>query len=545
METKFIFVTGGVLSGLGKGILASSLGNTLKYRGYSVSAIKFDPYLNVDAGTLNPAEHGECFVTADGAETDLDLGHYERFLDVELTRDSSVMSGSIYRSVIEKERSGHYLGKTIQMIPHITNEIKHRLYHLAEKSRAEIVLVEIGGTVGDIEGRHFVEAIRQVGWERGKDNVLYAHLGYLPYLVASQEIKTKPVQSSINELRTMGIQPDLVFCRAERNVKKELLRKVALFGGLPEEAVIPLTTSETIYEVPLLLQKYNVDTYVLKNLNLKPRPIKNSVWKQLVESIKKKRTKTITIGLIGKYMTIKDTYYSVVEALKAATWATQYQLNIRFIDSELLEKNKTNHLEDLDGICVPGGFGSRGVEGIIKSIRFAREQNIPYLGLCFGMQLACVEFARNALSLADAHSTEVNPKTSNPIINLIEDQNQKLSEKDIGGTMRLGAFPCQIKKDTLAHKLYGQNLIQERHRHRWEFNNAYREVFEQTDKVTFSGTSPDNNLIEIIELNNHPFFIACQFHPEFKSRPNRPHPLFVGLINAVIKDKEHGGPTLL
>lgn len=544
MSAKYIFVTGGVLSGVGKGIVAASLGNTLRNRGYRVFLQKFDPYLNVDAGTLNPAEHGECFVTADGAETDLDLGHYERFLDVELSRDSSVMSGSIYQSVIEKERRGHYLGKTIQVIPHITNEVKERLYRVAQKSRADILITEIGGTVGDLEGGHFIEAARQVAWEKGPANVAFVHVGYLPYLESSQEIKTKPIQNSLQDLRSRGIHPTVLMCRSDQAVKREHLRKIALFGGLEEEAVVALETIDTVYAVPGILVRHKIDRFLLKKLDLKVKPRKNRDWDLLVKRIRRKRPKQLKIGMVGKYMSMTDTYFSVIESLKSAAWQTPFGLKLELIDSETIEKDGVSILEGLDGICVPGGFGKRGVEGIIRSIQYARENEVPMLGLCLGMQLTTIEYARNVLGLPKANSTEFSEKTVDPIIHTMTDQVRKLALGEYGGSMRLGNFPCQIEKDSLAYRLYRKNHILERHRHRYEFNNDYRSIFEKTEEFVFSGVNPDLNLVELVELKNHPFFIACQYHPEFKSRPLKPHPLFAGFIQATIGNQKLQEPLM-
>lgn len=538
MSTKFIFVTGGVISGLGKGIVAASIGNRLVNRGYKVFPQKFDPYLNIDAGTLNPAEHGECFVTADGTETDLDLGHYERFLDIELNCDSSVMSGSIYQAVINKERSGHYLGKTVQVIPHVTDEVKNRLYEAAKKSRADILITEIGGTIGDIESPHFVEAARQVALERAGDAV-FIHVAYLPYLASSNEIKTKPAQNSINDLRKLGIHPSLVLCRADSSIHKEHLRKIALFAGLPEETIIPLETADTVYAVPLILERYSVDKIILKRLALPVKRRLTNNWESLVRRIRRVRRKTVNIGLVGKYMSMSDTYYSVIEALKAACWQTGYNLNLSFIDSSKIEREGTGCLQRLDGICAPGGFGKRDTEGIINAIRYAREEGVPYLGLCLGMQLACVEYARNVLNLKGANSSEFG-NTPHPVINVMSEQAKKLANSDYGGSMRLGNFECVIVPDTIAARLYGQKKLAERHRHRYEFSNDYREIFERSGDFVFSGLNEQLNLVEIIELKNHPFFIACQFHPEFRSRPLRPHPLFTGFIAAVIKRHKIG-----
>ncbi|QQG49808.1 MAG: CTP synthase [Candidatus Berkelbacteria bacterium] len=543
MSAKFVFVTGGVLSGVGKGIVAASLANTLKNRGYEVFLQKFDPYLNVDAGTLNPAEHGECFVTADGAETDLDLGHYERFLDVELTRDSSVMSGAIYRSVIEKERQGKYLGKTIQVIPHVTNEIKERLYRAAEQSEADILVIEIGGTVGDIEGSHFIEVARQVAWERGRNNVLFVHVGYLPYLDSSQETKTKPIQNSIIDLRARGIQPDIVFCRADHPIDRQQLKKIALFGGLPEEAVVGLETIDTVYAVPLVIAAQKVDRLVLNYLKLKIPRQRSNDWEALVRRIRRRRKTTLKIGLVGKYMSMSDTYFSVIEALKAAGWQSTHGLSVVLIDSERVEQVGTTLLADLDGICVPGGFGKRGIKGMLLAIQYARENQIPFLGLCLGMQLATIEYARNVLGLEEANSTEFDGNAREPVITTMSDQVKKLAHLEYGGSMRLGNYPCRLAQGTKARELYGKASIQERHRHRYEFNNAYRPVLEEGGEFIVAGVNNALDLVELIELKDHPYFLACQFHPEFRSRPLRPHPLFVGFVEAAGRFHKDNEPT--
>ncbi|MEK7171184.1 MAG: CTP synthase [Patescibacteria group bacterium] len=535
MATRVIVVTGGVLSGLGKGIIAASLGNRLQARGYSVFTQKFDPYLNVDAGTLNPGEHGECFVTVDGAETDLDLGHYERFLDVELSRDSSIMSGQIYQTVIEKERRGEYLGKTVQVIPHITNEIKSRIDRTRRRTKVDFLIIEIGGTVGDIEGRHFLEAVRQYAIEHPR-KIAFVHLAYLPYLHTSKEIKTKPVQNSLRDLQSLGIQPQLVFCRADYPVAPEHLEKIAMFAGLPKKAVITIPTLETIYEVPLLLENAGADKLLLKYFGLRSPHEPKPLWQELVKRIKGPKKHAVRIALVGKYLTMNDTYFSVVEALKAASWAHSCELTLDFLDAERIARSGTRVLTKYDSICVPGGFGSRGVEGMIKAIEYARTKKIPYLGLCYGMQLAVIEFARNKLHLDGAHTTEINKKSPHTVISTMTEQEEILKDNNYGGSMRLGSYPCELAKGSLAYRLYKQPLIHERHRHRYEFNNKYREQFEKTGAWRFCGSSPDDKLIEMIELIDHPYFIACQFHPEFANRPHRPHPLFLGLIEAALKN---------
>ncbi len=466
------------------------------------------------------------------------------FLDVELSRDSSVMSGSIYQAVIEKERKGHYLGKTIQVIPHITNEVRERLYRMAQKSRADIMITEIGGTVGDLEGGHFIEAARQVAWEKGAENVAFVHVGYLPYLESSQEIKTKPIQNSLQDLRARGIQPTVLFCRSDQAVKREHLRKIALFGGIEEAAVVALETIDTVYAIPGMMVKQKIDRFILKKLELKVRPRKNRDWDLLVKRIRRQRPKELRIAMVGKYMSMTDTYFSVVESLKSAAWQTPFGLKLELIDSEIIEKEGVSILEGMDGICLPGGFGKRGVEDIIKSIQFARENDVPMLGLCLGMQLTTIEYARHVLGLPKANSTEFDEKTIDPVITTMTDQVRKLALGQYGGTMRLGNFPCRIVKNTLAHKLYRKDNILERHRHRYEFNNDYRSVFEQSQEFVFSGINPDLNLVELVELKKHPFFIACQFHPEFKSRPLKPHPLFAGFIQAAITSQKLQEPLL-
>jgi len=540
--TKYIFITGGVLSGLGKGVTAASIGNLLVSQGFKVWMQKFDQYLNVDAGTLNPNEHGEVFVLDDGAETDLDLGHYERFIDTSLNRTSSVMSGQIFKAVLEKERSGGFLGKTIQMIPHVTDEVKNRIHQAAEESKSDILITEIGGTIGDYEGTHFVEAIRQMQYDVGKNNCLYVHVGFLPYLGSSEELKGRPMQFSVHDLQGMGIQPDILICRADHPVKPAMLKKIALFTGVEEKAVIPLETVDSIYKVPQILQKYNLPKIVSKKLKLKFKGGNNRKWDEFVKKIDTPEKKMVKIGLVGKYMTMKDTYFSVTESLKIASIWQGVNLKIGWIDAEEIEKNPTKIrkiMQGWDGICVPGGFGGRAVEGKILAIKYAREHKIPFLGLCYGMQLATVEFARNVANLKNAHTTEVNPKTPYPAIHIMPEQEKKMLKNDYGGTMRLGAYPCKLIENSKTYSIYKNHLnakrftlnpISERHRHRYEFNNQYREMLEEKGLV-MSGISPDNLLVEIIELKNHPFFIATQFHPEFKSRPLSPHPLFLEFIS--------------
>lgn len=527
---KFVFVTGGVLPGLGKGITAASIGNIIKYGGVKVSMMKLDQYLNVDAGTLNPSEHGECFVTDDGAETDLDLGHYERFIDENLTRESSVMSGQIYNSIIENERQGKYLGKTIQLIPHLTDEVKRRIFDLAKKTKAEVVIVEIGGTIGDYEGMHFVEAVRQMRNELPKDDTLLVHVGFLPYLETTAELKTKPLQNSVRDLATFGLAPDVIVCRADHPISEKELLKVSMFSNVAPKMVFPMETVDSVYKVPLILDKYGICEILTEKLNIKLK--KNNTWQKFVDKTQSPNKKKIKIALVGKYMTMKDTYLSVVEALKAAAWNQNLELELGWIDSEKIEKvGAEKMLKDFAGIVVPGGFGNRGIEGKILAAKFARENQIPYLGLCLGMQIATIEFAREVLKTKDANSTEFAEKTKNPVIHIMDEQ-KKITDK--GATMRLGAYKCKIKSGTLTAKIYGKSMISERHRHRYEFNNKYRAILGKAGLV-FAGENPEKKLVEIIELESHPFFVASQFHPEFKSRPNRPHPLFKSFIEAASK----------
>ena len=538
MNTKYVFVTGGVVSGLGKGITAASLGRLLKNRGYKVANQKFDPYINVDPGTMSPYEHGEVFVTDDGAETDLDLVHYERFTDENLTKNSSITTGRIYSQVIEKERKGDYLGKTVQVIPHITNEIKDKVYALG-KTGAEIVITEIGGTVGDIESLPFLEAIRQVGLENEPEDVVYIHVTLLPYISGSNELKSKPTQHSVKELQSLGIKPDVLVCRTEYPITESIRNKIALFCNVRPENVIANLTASNLYEVPLMLEKEGLATDVCKHLKLENSEPKNEAWEKMIEHFKdidKKyknpEMKKVKIAIVGKYIKLEDSYLSVVESIKHAAYANGVGVEIGFVDSETVtEDNAKEKLSKFNGIIVPGGFGNRGIEGKIQTVRYARENGVPFLGICLGMQMAVIEFARDVLNLKDADSLEFNEKTKNPVIHIMENQ-KNITKK--GGTMRLGAYPCILKKDSLASSLYKSEEISERHRHRYEFNNEYREKMEDKG-MTFSGTSPDGQLVEIIELKEHPYFIASQFHPEFKSRPDRPQPLFAGLLNAAKK----------
>ncbi|MBE3571618.1 MAG: CTP synthase [Moorella humiferrea] len=529
MSAKFIFVTGGVTSSLGKGITAASLGRLLKSRGLKVAIQKFDPYINIDPGTMSPYQHGEVFVTEDGAETDLDLGHYERFIDINLTRASNVTAGKIYWSVITKERRGDYLGGTVQVIPHITNEIKEQLYRVAEESDPDVVITEIGGTVGDIESLPFLEAIRQMKSDIGRDRVLYIHVTLVPYLKAAGEAKTKPTQHSVKELRSIGIQPDIIVCRTERPFSREMEEKIALFCDIDPDAVIQAWDADSIYEIPLMMEKEGLDSIVVERLKLECGPPRLDDWRAMVERMKS-ITRKVEIALVGKYVTLPDAYLSVVEALRHAGFYHGVQVHIRWIYSGDLEQEGPEQLKGAAGILVPGGFGDRGTEGKILAARYAREMKVPYLGICLGMQLAVVEFARHVCGLKGAHSAEFNPETPHPVIDLLPEQ-KNVAEK--GGTMRLGAYPCRLRPGTRAYQAYGTEEIYERHRHRYEFNNNYREELTARGMIV-SGTSPDNRLVEIIELSDHPWFVACQFHPEFKSRPNRPHPLFRDFIGAAL-----------
>ncbi|MBA2394572.1 MAG: CTP synthase [Ktedonobacteraceae bacterium] len=532
--SKFIFVTGGVASSVGKGISVASLGRLLKNRGVSVSLMKLDPYINVDPGTMSPYQHGEVFVTDDGAETDLDLGHYERFTDEPSYQANNVTTGQVYASVIGKERRGEYLGGTIQVIPHITNEIKERIRAVARRSDADVVIVEVGGTVGDIEGEPFLEAIRQMRKDVGRHDVLYMHVTLLPYLGASRELKTKPTQHSVKELLRVGIQPDVILCRSDYAVSDEMREKIALFCNIEAQAVIPLLTADTIYEVPLVLENAGLGEYLVQELALKKQEPQMQEWLDLVAKIKYPRPE-VTIGLVGKYVDLHDAYLSVAESLDHAGWFHDVDVRIKWINSEALEKmgeSYTEVLEDVAGIVVPGGFGHRGIEGKIKAASFARRRNIPYLGLCLGMQVAVIEFARHVLGLEQANSTEFDPQTPNPVIDLMLTQRQ-IADK--GGTMRLGNWVCCLTPGTKAYQAYGEPIVFERHRHRYEFNNEFRKRMESHGLIV-SGRSADNSLVEVIELADHPWFVASQFHPEFKSRPTRPHPLFRDFIAASVEN---------
>ncbi|MCR5834224.1 MAG: CTP synthase [Selenomonadaceae bacterium] len=534
---KYIFVTGGVVSSLGKGITAASLGRLLKSRGLKVTIQKFDPYINIDPGTMSPYQHGEVFVTDDGAETDLDLGHYERFIDINLSKHSNTTTGKVYWSVLSKERKGDYLGSTVQVIPHVTNEIKARVYAVAEKDEADVVITEVGGTVGDIESLPFLEAIRQVKKEVGKNDAIYIHVTLLPYIGAAGELKTKPTQHSVKELRAIGIQPDILVCRTDYPITRDLKKKIALFCDVDEDAVIENRTASTIYEVPLIMESEGLDKIVLDKLNLPQSPPKLDEWRKMVHTIQHPE-RTIKIALVGKYVELPDAYISVVEALHHAGIEHSTKVKINFVNAEKIENPEVDLEETFSGcrgILVPGGFGDRGVEGKIKAINFARVNKIPFLGLCLGMQCAAIEFARNVCGFSDAHSTEFNPDTEHPVIALMDSQ---INVTQKGGTMRLGAYPCKVLPDTHTAKAYGEDQISERHRHRFEFNNNFREIFREQGMI-IAGVLPDDSLVEIIELRKdlHPWFVGCQFHPELKSRPNRPHPLFRDFVAAALELK--------
>ncbi|KAF0996693.1 CTP synthase [Geobacillus sp. TFV-3] len=530
--TKYIFVTGGVVSSLGKGITAASLGRLLKNRGLNVTIQKFDPYINVDPGTMSPYQHGEVFVTDDGAETDLDLGHYERFIDINLNKYSNVTTGKIYSAVIRKERRGDYLGGTVQVIPHITNEIKERVFRAGRETNADVVITEIGGTVGDIESLPFLEAIRQIKSDVGRENVMYIHCTLVPYIKAAGEMKTKPTQHSVKELRSLGIQPNVIVVRTEMPMPQEMKEKIALFCDIDPKAVIEARDADTLYAVPLMLQEQKLDQIVCEHLRLNCGEADMTEWKALVEKVRN-LSKTTKIALVGKYVELPDAYISVVEALRHAGYAFDTDIDIQWINAEHVTRdNVADLLKEVDGILVPGGFGDRGVEGKIEAIRYAREQRVPFLGICLGMQLASIEFARHVVGLSGAHSSEFDPNTPHPIIDLLPEQKDV---EDLGGTLRLGLYPCKLQEGTLAYAAYGDEVIYERHRHRYEFNNQYRAIMEEHGFV-FSGTSPDGRLVEVIELKDHPWFVAAQFHPEFTSRPTRPQPLFREFVRASLKE---------
>jgi CTP synthase len=533
--TKFIFFTGGVVSSVGKGVTAAALGRLLKARGFSVTAQKLDPYINVDPGTMSPYQHGEVFVTDDGAETDLDLGHYERFIDVSLNQASNVTTGRVYAEVIARERRGDYLGGTIQVIPHITNEIKRCISLVAEKSQAEIVLVEVGGTVGDIESLPFLEALRQMRSDVGRENTLFVHVTYLPYISASEELKTKPTQHSVRELRGIGIQPDVIIARADYPIPEEHLNKISLFTDVPREAVIPAVTSDILYNIPLLLEETRLANFVMERLNLH-ETIKPdlSEWEAMIADMRRPKP-AIKIAIVGKYVELHDAYMSVREALYHAGNVNGRQVDVVWIHSGDLEKGRGwEQLAGVSGVVVPGGFGERGIEGKILTARWARENKVPYLGLCLGMQVMCIELARYALKSDEPNSTEFDRNCEYPVISLMPDQHELT---DMGGTMRLGAYPARLIPGSIARSAYGTEMISERHRHRWEFNNAFRDLLGKAGMV-FSGLSPNERLVEIAELRDHPFMLGSQFHPEFKSRPNRPHPLFDALLAAAVKYQE-------
>ncbi len=528
--TKYVFVTGGVVSGLGKGITASSIALLLKSRGYKVFMQKFDPYINVDPGTMNPIQHGEVFVTYDGCETDLDLGHYERFIDEELNFTSNITSGKIYKSVIDKERRGDYLGATVQMVPHITNEIKNKVYEAGITSGADIVITEIGGTVGDLESQSFIEALRQIQYEKGSENTFFVHCTLIPYIYGSNELKTKPTQNSVRDLRNMGIRPDALVCRAPFNTGEAIKKKLSLFCSVPVSNIIDSIDVKNIYEIPINYYDQKFDEIILKQFNLPIKKANIEYWKDLINTVNNLNDE-VEIALVGKYVELHDAYISVSESLKHAGYKYNVKVNINWVDSEDLEDSKANLKEvfkNSKGILVPGGFGSRGIEGKIKAITYARENNIPFLGICLGMQLAVIEFARNVCKIEDASSTEFSPTCKNPIIDLMADQK---SIVNMGGTLRLGNYECTLKKNTLAYNDYKEDKILERHRHRYEFNNKYKELLEKKGMV-FSGINEKADLVEIIELPKHKHFIACQFHPEFKSRPTRPQPLFDSFVKA-------------
>ena len=533
---KYIFVTGGVVSSLGKGITAASLGRLLKSRGLKVTIQKFDPYINIDPGTMSPYQHGEVFVTDDGAETDLDLGHYERFIDINLSKGSNVTAGKIYWSVIHKERRGDYLGSTVQVIPHITNEIKERVYRVGKEDNADIVITEIGGTVGDIESLPFLEAIRQVKKEVGRHDVLYIHVTLLPYISAAGELKTKPTQHSVKELRSIGISPDIIVCRSEYEISQEMKDKIALFCDIDVNAVIQNRNASSIYQLPLMMQEEGLDRIVLEKLNLQSDEADMADWRKMVDKILCP-SDSVTIAIVGKYVALQDAYMSVSESLRHAGIANDAAINIKWVNAEEIEEDGVDmagYFGDVGGILVPGGFGDRGVEGKMKAITYARENKIPYFGLCLGMQCAVIEFARNVCGLQGAHSTEFDPHTAYPVIDLMPEQ---VDVEEKGGTMRLGIYPCKVTENTLTHQAYQDEIIYERHRHRFEFNNAFREQLMAAGLV-IGGTLPNGRLVEIIEIKDHPWFVGTQFHPEFKSRPTNPHPLFREFVKAALRNRK-------
>lgn len=535
MSTKYVFITGGVVSSLGKGITAASLGRLLKNRGLKVSIQKFDPYLNIDPGTMSPYQHGEVFVTDDGAETDLDLGHYERFIDENLSQSNNVTTGRVYWSVLQKERRGDYLGGTVQVIPHITNELKDRVYRISKETDVDVVITEIGGTVGDIESLPFLEAIRQIKYEVGRESVCFIHVTLIPYLGKAGELKTKPTQHSVKELRGIGIQPDILVCRSEKPLSQDVKEKIGLFCNVDANAVIQNLDAENLYEVPIMLHNEGLDTLVCDklSLNCSENEIHNEEWISMINKIKNLKENT-TIGLVGKYVELHDAYISVVEALNHGGFANNSKVNIKWINAEdVTSENVYDYLKDVNGILVPGGFGDRGVEGKIEAIKYARVNKVPLLGICLGMQCSVIEFARNVLKYIDANSSEICGSTTHPVIDLMPDQ-KDVNEK--GGTMRLGLYPCKLNEDSNAFRAYGKSVIYERHRHRYEFNNEYRKTLIDAG-LKITGVSPDNKLVEIVEVEDHPWFVATQFHPELKSRPNRPHPLFRDFIKATLNNK--------
>jgi len=538
--TKYIFVTGGVISSVGKGISVASIGRILESRSIAVSVQKLDPYLNVDPGTMSPYQHGEVFVTQDGAETDLDLGHYERFIGIELTQASNVTSGQVYSSIIAQERRGDFLGGTIQVVPHVSNEIKRRIREVAEISKAEVLIVEVGGTVGDIEGQPFLEAIRQMRKDEGRDSVLYIHVTFLPHIAATNELKTKPTQHSVNELRRIGIQPDVILCRSDKEIAEGIKDKISLFCDVDKEAVIPLVTSETIYEVPLLLEDAGLGEVIVSQLGLKAKKSDLDEWRNMVAKLKAPR-EPVVIGLVGKYVELQDAYYSVREALCHAALAHNREIRLEWLDSEEIESGEDDKLRQVQGIIVPGGFGYRGIEGMIKAANFAREKEIPYLGLCLGMHTMVIEFGRHVFHTEKVNSTEFDTDTAYPVIDLLPEQ-RGISQK--GGTMRLGTYPCKLVAGTKAAQAYGSEVTYERHRHRFEFNNSFRQPLREAGLIP-SGLSPNGDLVEIAELEGHPWMLACQFHPEFKSRPDSPHPLFMDFIGAAEKIFVEGAQTSL
>ncbi len=541
MATKYIFVTGGVVSSIGKGISVASIGRILKSRGVSVSVLKLDPYLNVDPGTMSPYQHGEVFVTKDGGETDLDLGHYERFIDQDLTRSSNLTAGQVYLSLLAKERKGDFLGGTIQAVPHLTNEIKDKVIALADESMADVIVVEVGGTVGDIEGLPFLEAIRQIRNDVGRENVFYVHLTLLPYLSAAKELKTKPTQHSVKELRSIGIQPDAIICRSDYPVPEAIRGKISLFCDVPERAVIPLPTVENVYEVPLILEDAGLGDIMTKHLSLKSESRDMVAWSAMVDRMKNIK-EMVSIALVGKYVEYPDSYISVKEALRHAGLAHDREIDIQWVHSEDVEREGPDGLlANACGIVVPGGFGPRGVEGMIETVRYAREHQVPFLGLCLGLQVMVIDWARNELGLTGANSSELDPDTPHPVIHIMPDQKAVTS---MGGTMRLGAYPCLPQENTITKTMYGNGVVNERHRHRFELNNAYREALENSGFI-IGGLSPDGNLVEVGEVSGHPFMVGVQYHPEFQSRPNRPHPLFSGFIEAACKTIREGTQTPL